>query len=359
MSSPLRIATFNAQNLFDRAAIFDIKDGVENQKLLNDLAELQRQLEQEAYNKQKIFSLFKSLEEYIEIAEDRGSLFERDRNSGAIVGVRANGVNSWDGRIVFKRAKFSEETRFNTARVINEIAADVQCLVEIENRLTLKEFSEEFLDSRFEYSMAIDGNDKRGIDVGLLSRFPIGNIRTHIFDKDSRGELLFDRDCLEVEVLLPADRKLTILCNHFKSKRNDSASRRQEQANRVSEIVSNFDLSQDLVVVAGDLNDTPTSSTIEKLLNTENLYDVLEIWFADMADRWTYAFRNQLDQIDYLLVSQPLREALTKAGVERRGMFNLSRLTNGREQSFPTVKDRSTAASDHAAVWAEFDLDML
>ncbi len=34
MSSPLRIATFNAQNLFDRAAIFDIKDGVENQKLL-------------------------------------------------------------------------------------------------------------------------------------------------------------------------------------------------------------------------------------------------------------------------------------------------------------------------------------
>ncbi len=90
MSSPLRIATFNAQNLFDRAAIFDIRDGVENQKLLNDLAELQSQLEQEVYNKQKILSVFESLEEYIEIAEDRGSLFERDRNSGEIVGVRAS-----------------------------------------------------------------------------------------------------------------------------------------------------------------------------------------------------------------------------------------------------------------------------
>jgi hypothetical protein len=156
MSSPLRIATFNAQNLFDRAAIFDIKDGVENQKLLNDLGELQSQLEQEVYNKQKILSLFKNLEQYIEIAEDKGSLFERDRNSGEIVGVRANGVDSWDGRIVFKRAKFSEETRSNTARVINEIAADVQSLVEIENRLILKEFSDEFLNSRFEYSMAIE-----------------------------------------------------------------------------------------------------------------------------------------------------------------------------------------------------------
>jgi hypothetical protein len=30
--------------------------------------------------------------------------------------------------------------------------------------------------------MCIDGNDKRGIDVGLLSKFPLRGMRTNIYD---------------------------------------------------------------------------------------------------------------------------------------------------------------------------------
>ena len=30
--------------------------------------------------------------------------------------------------------------------------------------------------------MVIDGNDERGIDVGLVTRFPVGTMRSHVDD---------------------------------------------------------------------------------------------------------------------------------------------------------------------------------
>jgi len=45
----------------------------------------------------------------------------------------------------------------------------------IENRPTLKRFVEQVLDAQFEFTyphrMVIDGNDDRGIDLGILSKF--------------------------------------------------------------------------------------------------------------------------------------------------------------------------------------------
>ena len=52
--------------------------------------------------------------------------------------------------------------------------------------------------------MLIDGNDDRGIDVGVMTRgdFPITQIRSHVDDTDAHGEV-FSRDCLEVTVATP------------------------------------------------------------------------------------------------------------------------------------------------------------
>jgi len=50
---------------------------------------------------------------------------------------------------------------------------------------------------------------------------------------------------------------------------------------------------------------------------------------------------------------------MTRAGVERRGLYGAERLTKkvtgGPVRSFATVRDETTDASDHAAVWAEFE----
>src|SRR5262249_40198307 len=112
---------------------------------------------------------------------------------------------------------------------------------------------------------------------------PIGLMRSHIddtFESGGQSFPIFSRDCPEYEVLLPGGQSLWGLCNHFKSKgfgsppENDA--KRTRQANRVHDILQRFDLTSALVVVAGDLNDTPDSQPLTGLLQTANLLDVLD-----------------------------------------------------------------------------------
>ena len=82
---------------------------------------------------------------------------------------------------------------------------------------------------------------------------------------------------------------------------------------------------------------------------------------ADMSKRWTYHY-NSFEQIDFMLVSEALKKKFKKAGVERRGMYNLKKLTTDSggkvpvEEQFKEVTHWTNQASDHGAVWAEFEL---
>ena len=205
--------------------------------------------------------------------------------------------------------------------------------------------------------MLIDGNDRRGIDVGLLSKFPIGDLRSHIFDRDDRGTI-FSRDCLEAQIRLPNGQPLTILCNHLKSKgygsQADNDAKRTRQTTRIAQILDRYDLTRDYVIVAGDLNDTPDSAPLRPIIDLPGMHDVLALKFgADENHRWTYKYRSQKTQIDYLIVSEPLKQAMTDAGVERRGIYGIERITGEtpRHRHHP-----SRAASDHGAVWADFSI---
>jgi hypothetical protein len=63
--------------------------------------------------------------------------------------------------------------------------------------------------------------------------------------------------------------------------------------------------------------------------------------------RFTHVFRNDRNQIDYLLVSTPLRDALQSVTIERRGMFSFP-------DRFSSITKMSEEASDHAGIVAEF-----
>jgi endonuclease/exonuclease/phosphatase family metal-dependent hydrolase len=359
----MRIATFNTENLFSRAKVLNFKNNAEGDKLLAKIAILQDLLEATIYDKTKILSLYKELKDYIEIAEERGKLFSR--SGFAIKGIKANGVADWDGSIIFKRDKFSDTTRTNTAMVLKKLNADICCLVEVEGRDVLSSFNSEMLGVyKFPYNISIDGNDDRGIDIGLLSKYPIKNIRTHIFDKEkpTSRSYIFSRDCLEVALEINASKSLHVLCNHLKSKgystsQAGSDNRRQLQAVNIKKIISaNYDLKKDLVIVIGDFNDTPDSKPLKELLSTPNLYDVLHLQFKnDAQQKWTYHY-NKLFQIDYILVSKPMKDLFIQAGVEIRGIFDIEKLSGGLVKPFKGITASSNAASDHGAVWAEFNL---
>jgi hypothetical protein len=54
---------------------------------------------------------------------------------------------------------------------------------------------------------------------------------------------------------------------------------------------------------------------------------VLELQFPnDSPKRWTYHY-DEFEQIDYILVSAPLKQRFLGAGVERRGISDLNQLT--------------------------------
>ena len=212
--------------------------------------------------------------------------------------------------------------------------------------------------------MLMDGNDTRGIDVGLYSKFALGNIRTHMFDGTSQSKT-FSRDCPEYEVLLPNGNSLFMLCNHLKSKGYDYAGtadkRRKKQASAVAEILKKYNLKNDWVVVAGDMNDTPDSPALKPLMDVADLHDVLSLQYPnDPNKRWTYHY-NSFDQIDFVLVSKPLKDKFIKAGVQRKGMYDLKKITSANntidtETQYDSVTHWTDSASDHGAVWAEFNL---
>lgn len=363
----LKVASFNVENLFGRAKVLNFLDQSVGNDILGKINEFNTLLKKTTYtssDKNRMLKLYKvELKDYIEVREDRGKFFKKQ--GFAIKGVAANGCNDWDGAIEFKKAKFSEITRKNTANVIKDVNADIVCIVEVENRQALESFDSHLLGSQYKYPLLIDGNDTRGIDVGLYSKHPPGNIHTHIFDEAS-GEPIFSRDCLEVEVILPGNQPLYILCNHFKSRGYDAAGtadkKRKIQAEQVVKILGKYNLTKDWVVVAGDLNDNPDSKPLQPLLKVHNMFDVLNLQFPNHPmKRWTYYYK-KFEQIDFVLVSKALKDNFKAAGVERRGIYNLEKLTSSSnglvdvEKEYSSVTRWTNAASDHGAVWAEFNL---
>lgn len=369
-----RVASFNVENLFARPKVFNFRDKSVGDAILKRIGEFRQILKKTSYttsDKNKLLKEFNvgtpannelPLKAFIAIREDRGKLWKK--RGWSITGVKANGEGDWDGTVEFKKAKFSEIGRKNTAKVIRSVKADVACIVEADNRPGLKSFDTDLLYSMYRYEMLLDGNDQRGIDVGLYSKFPIGGIWTHMFDGSGNSKT-FSRDCPEYEVRLPNGQSLYVLCNHLKSKgygaQATSNARRKRQAEAIAEILQGYDLTSDWVVVAGDMNDTPTSAPLKPLMDVPNLFDALALQFPGQEKkRWTYHY-NSFEQIDYVLLSKPLKDRFIAAGVERRGIYNLKNLT----ASDPTIEDETqydkvthwtNAASDHGAVWADISL---
>lgn len=370
----LRIATYNVQNLFSRPAALDAENARE---VLRDGAELAALLSRTSYEGEvgeRIIALVRKYDLYRREAHHRwfnlveirsGLLNVRD---GWLFGLKATGCSDWVGWLQWNQAPVQSENTHNTARIIQLLNADVLALCEVENRPTLAQFNQHVLNrfgAPYPYEMCLDGNDTRGIDVALLSRLPLVSMRTHVFDSfvspiTGESAPIFSRDCAEYELALPNGKSLWLLNNHFKSqgvgRSTDPASAdqwRTIQAQRVADILDRFDLSKDWVVVAGDFNEPPQKGCIAPLLRKLGLTDVLTTELAP-ASTWTHHFGHEFHQLDYMLVSEPMRQRLVKVDIEYRGVFYPGGDHNSR---LPEINNRASQASDHGAIWADFSLE--
>lgn len=89
--------------------------------------------------------------------------------------------------------------------------------------------------------MLINGNDTRGIDVGIMTtaQVEIVSMQSNVDEPDPAavGEHLFSRDCAEYQCRLPSGAIVWVLLNHFKSQSGGGGPKRARQAQGVRNIV--------------------------------------------------------------------------------------------------------------------------
>jgi endonuclease/exonuclease/phosphatase family metal-dependent hydrolase len=370
----MRLAVYNVENLFDRAKVMNLESWDEGRPVLEQFTALKQLLGERTYSpiqKQKMVELMLQLGleksdqgRFVLLRRNRGKLLRRPQNGG--IEIIAAGRADWSGSLELREEPIDEDAMRNTARVMNDLQADILGIIEAEHRPGLGMFNAKILKAiggvPFHHIMLIDGNDDRGIDVGILTRkgYPIGTLRSHVDDRLPDGTTIFSRDCPEFTVTTPSDNQIIVMVNHFKSKGHGSQSssnaRRKAQAERVREIYERLAANGcDYVAVVGDLNDTPESAPLQPLIAQSDLKDVFfHPAFDDGGYPGTFGLCNAGNKIDYLLLSPALFKRVQGGGVFRKGMWPGARPK--RWETYDELSNPNDAASDHAALWVDIDI---
>lgn len=181
--------------------------------------------------------------------------------------------------------------------------ADVVILQEVETRTCLDALTQRLGDA-YPTAILAESGYAASIDVAVLARFPLVEVRRHAdvpLQRPSGGLTWFSREFLEVHLDAEGHR-LIVFAAHFKSKVDDDPERRLAEATRAREIIdaaaaANPDA---LIVLGGDLNDTPGSPPLQALLADGAMTRVAE---ELVPDDWTYSYQGARQAIDHLLVS--------------------------------------------------------
>lgn len=253
---------------------------------------------------------------------------------------------------------------------IHTIDIDVLAVQEVENIDILKEFNRTHLNGMYPHQVLIEGNDPRLIDVGLLSKLPLGAVTsfqtaTHLDDPNRR---VFGRDLLEVEVLNASRtvKLFTIYNNHLKSHfgdgdnggqgKIDNDNRRRRQAESIQRLVGQRMRTNSRYIITGDMNDGPQDAPLDaiKTIDGQAMTDALTNPTETRAAKaestgpgpqttaWTHRFKEsgqppEHKLFDQIWVSPALAPALGNAFIDRR-------------------TKHGGDGSDHDPAWVELDI---
>jgi endonuclease/exonuclease/phosphatase family metal-dependent hydrolase len=370
----MKIASFNVENMFRRTRVFNQPDADLARRYSLGAAELNLLFEREIYDEADKLRMVELLTElglskadrnrYATFRSIRGNLFKR--TSGKPLEIIAQGRESWIGWIELEQEPVDAIAIQNTARVIRDVDPDILALMEVEDRRALRQFNDHVLTQvggrGYEHIMVIEGNDERGIDVGVMTResYPLRLMWSHVHEKSESGFPLFSRDAPEYEVRMPDGDRLWVIPCHFKSKfGGDNASSRKKralQAGKVAEIYKRLRKEGDRnIVVLGDFNDTPESAPLRSLLKETDLKDVSQHPSFDTGTykgTGTFGPGTAAHKIDYLLLSPDLFKRVTACGLFRKGAWPGGG-SKPRWEVYPELKREEHAASDHHLLWVE------
>jgi endonuclease/exonuclease/phosphatase family metal-dependent hydrolase len=300
----------------------------------------------------------------VRLRKNRGTLLTR---KNGVIDIIARGRLDWGGWVELKLEAVNELSSQHIAEVMEEVKADIIGVVEVENRPALLEFNtviEAVNAPPYDDVMVIDGNDDRGIDVGIMARSPwtIGEIRSHVGDEDEDG-VVFSRDCPEYMLATADGKRIVVLMNHLKSKGYATPDgetpdhKRERQAKRVATIYRRLrNAGEKYIAILGDFNDFKKSYPLKPLFTNTGLKDISEHPSFDSGGYdVTYGRQGEKEKFDYILLSPDLFSRVTGGTVCRLGVWGKNK-SPPKWKIFDTLTRPEDAASDHAAIYADINL---
>jgi endonuclease/exonuclease/phosphatase family metal-dependent hydrolase len=384
----MRFATFNLENLFARPRVFELEKWTEGEPILKAFAEFNSLIEKVSYtqaNKARMKDLLLEVEVYrldhgvvrrnrvtdpkwAWLRANRGKFDVEHKDTG--IEIVANTRYDWTGWLELAKEPVDEINTRMTGQVIHDVNADVQAVVEVEDRPSLDRFNQDLLGGQFEHVMLIDGNDPRGIDVGILTTKRVEIVSMHsnvdVPDPGAPGEHLFSRDCAEYLCRLPSKKTVRVLLNHFKSQSGGGGEKRARQAKGVRKIVDQLVASGEKnLIVMGDLNEgpdgqgKPAKHFAPLYAPTSPLVDVFSLPAFDPGPRpGTFQSCSTTNRLDYIFVTKDLVPHVVGGGIERHGLWGDpdSKKPPKAWDIYPGIANPNEAASDHAAVFVDIHI---
>jgi endonuclease/exonuclease/phosphatase family metal-dependent hydrolase len=260
--------------------------------------------------------------------------------------------------------------RATLAARIAAIDADILAVQEVEDVTTLTAFARDELTALgYKHIVLVEGNDERLIDVGLLSRRPVGAVTSwrHARHSPTDPDPIFSRDLLQVQILKAngTQRLLTVFVTHLKSKfcdfREDpvlcqehNTELRSRQSETAARIIAAQTRPDSHYLICGDFNDSPGSSALQPLVADTDLrlVDGLADAVPDRPapkdtppapDRpWSDRFKEPHKDADYQLIDQIWLSPATAGRLSAAGIGRRTHLSGD--------------ATDHDPVWVDLDL---
>lgn len=199
-----------------------------------------------------------------------------------------------------------------TARVIERTGADVVALQEVNDQAALDALVDKYMTGNpYPYRVLVQGNDQRGINVAVLSKFPITAVESNADDTFDIGGKKghFSRDFLETTIKVNDNFEFTLGNTHLKAHAGGQAAddKRLGEARHIHSILTEHMRAypEKRYIVCGDFNDTEDSPAVQTVLadgDTAEMHDPL----AGTNDLSHPVTRRR---IDYLLMSDGMRDA--------------------------------------------------
>ncbi|MGX5668485.1 endonuclease [Rhizobium daejeonense] len=314
----------------------------------------------------------------------------------------------------------TDDTRQLSALAIADADADILCLQEVDNMAALQNFEYGYLfrmmGAGYRHKYLVEGNDSRGIDVGVMMReqtrdgetISVADIKSHAaLTYDDLGlftpavanyakpdDRIFKRDCLELDLMV-GGKPFTLYVVHFKSMTNgrdgmdgrtSTMPVREAETKAVRHIIEQrFGKGQTAdknFAICGDMNDYQERVDVIGDRRTgyrfeyrETRPSALDVFSADgfaenvmlrrePLDRWTlYHARGpaeqHLCQLDYIWLSPAMAAAnpgkspdIIRAGQPFRTVF-----PPGQDvERYPRVGWDRPKASDHCPIVISLDI---